>query len=143
MTTSALVAVAVAILAFVFIEGLRNMYPSPTAWARLRRARGREAVRRMRERFEEASERRTPKLLATLLLILVVAWVAASSLLDKRWYEVAFDSIPYAIVGLALLRTPGALHDIAERMKNYERKAGEDPDSELDGDDGGPTALAL
>jgi hypothetical protein len=32
---------------------------------------------------------------------------------------------------------------VAERMKEFERRAGEDPDQELDGGDGGPAVVAL
>jgi hypothetical protein len=100
----------------------------------------------MRERFEAASTRRTPRILALILLGLVVVWVAVSSLLDKYWYEVALDSLPYAFVSIALLRMPGALRAVAERMREFERSVGEDPDrdlDDLDGGDGGPTAVAL
>jgi hypothetical protein len=84
--------------------------------------------------------------LALVLLLLVAVWVATSSLLDKYWYEVALDSLPYAFVSIALLRIPGALRAMAERMREFERSVGEDPDKEfddLDGGDGGPTAVAL
>ena len=77
-----------------------------------------------------------------MLAVLVVAWIAASSLLDKRWYEVLLDVFPYLLAILALLRTPSALRSVAERMKDYEREAGEDPDAEPD-DEIGPTELAL
>jgi hypothetical protein len=95
----------------------------------------------MRERFEAAAAHRPQKALTTLLLGLVIAWVAAASLLDKRWWEVVLDVLPYAIVLAALLRTPSVLDKIADRMKDREREAGHDPDEPLEDD--GPTALAL
>jgi hypothetical protein len=131
----------VATLALGFVEGMARFYPARPTWQRLRRRRGRDAVRAMRERFEAAGNRRTPRLLTQLLLALVIVWVAVASLLDKRWYEVALDVVPYLIVYVALLRTPGALRSVGERMRTYERDAGEDPDADA-GDDG-PTALAL
>ena len=77
-----------------------------------------------------------------MLVLLVVAWIAAASLLDKRWYEVLLDVFPYVLVILALLRTPSAMRAVAERMRDYEREAGDDPDAEPD-DEIGPTELAL
>jgi hypothetical protein len=145
MTTAA-VAALISVLALGVVEGLRRFYPALQTWRRLRSRHGRRAVRAMRKRFEAAAARRTPRLLALTLLLLVAVWVAASSLLDKYWYEVALDSLPYAFVSIALLRIPGALRAIAERMREFERSVGEDPDRELDdldGDDGGPTAVAL
>jgi hypothetical protein len=142
---SAVVASLVASVALGFVELLGRLYPSREAWVRLRRTRGPEAVRAMRERFERAGERRPPKLVRTLLVALVIAWVAAAPLLDKRWYEVALDVSPYVIVYAALWRVPPALRQVAERMKDRERDAGDDPDGD-DGrgfGDGGPTALAL
>ena len=67
---------------------------------------------------------------------------AAAPLLDKRWYEVALDSLPYAFVSLAFLRAPGTLRAIANRMRDYERDAGEDPDDEVD-DGEGTDVIAL
>jgi len=96
----------------------------------------------MRERFEQGGSRTSPRWLAVALAALVAAWIAAASLLDKRWYEVLLDVFPYLLVILALLRTPSALRAVAERMKDYERESGEDPDAEPD-DDAGPTELAL
>jgi hypothetical protein len=138
--TSASIAALVATVAFGFVEALGRFYPARRTWLRLRRARGRRAVRAMRERFEAAAQRRPPRLLTTLLLGLVIVWIAAASLLDKRWYEVVVDVLPYAIVLAALLRTPASLRSVAERMKEHEREAGDDPDAEPDD---GPTALAL
>jgi hypothetical protein len=80
----------------------------------------------MRERMEAASRRRTPRVFAFLLFALVVAWVAAASLLDKRWWEVVVDVIPYAIVAVAVLRVSPALRSIAARMRSYEQDVGED-----------------
>jgi hypothetical protein len=138
---SGAIAALVAALALGFVESLARFYPAQQTWRRLRRARGRESVRAMRARFEAAGARRSPRLLTELLLGLVILWVAVASLLDKRWYEVVLDLVPYVIVYVALLRTPAALRRVAERMKDYERRAGEDPDTGP-GDDG-PTALAL
>lgn len=140
--TSGAIAALVAGLALAFVEGVGRFYPSRETWSRLRRARGREAVRAMRERFEGAGSRRPPRLLLTLLLGLVIAWVAAASLLDKRWWEVVLDVLPYAFVYAALLRTPTVMHRVGQRMKDREREAGDDPDAPLGGD-GDPTALAL
>jgi hypothetical protein len=140
MTTAALAAL-VAALALGFVEGLGRLYPSRETWTRLRRARGLASVRAMRMRFEGAGGRRPPKLLRTLLLGLVIAWVAGARLLDKRWDEVVVDVLPYVIVYVALLRTPRAMYRIGERMKERERESGHDPDAPLEGD--GPTALAL
>ena len=139
---SGLVAALVATFAVGFVEGLGRLYPAPATWRRLRRVRGRSAVRAMRERFEHGGSRSSPRWIALVLGLLVVAWIAAASLLDKRWYEVLLDVFPYLLVILALLRTPSALRAVAERMKDYEREAGEDPDAEPD-DEVGPTALAL
>ncbi len=97
----------------------------------------------MRERYEAAARRSTPRRLATLLLCLVISWVAIAGLLDKRWNEVLLDVTPYVFIWVALFRTPGALTAIAERMRGYERSAGEDPDKSFDDGDGGPTAIAL
>ena len=140
--TSGVLAALVATLALAFVEGLRLFYPARATWWRLRRARGRKAVRVMRERFEDAAARRSPRVLAVVLTVLVIAWVASASLLDKRWHEVVLDVLPYVLCAAALVRTPTAMRSIAERMKEYERQAGEDPDAEL-GDEPGPTAIAL
>lgn len=144
--TTAVIATLIAVLVFAFVEGLGRFYPARATWRRLRRVRGRLAVRLMRERFEAAAGNRAPRTLALILLAVLVAWVAAAPLLDRRWYEVAVDAFPYAFVGVALLRTPRTLGAIAERMKDYEREVGEDPDQPLfdeGGGDGGPTAIAL
>lgn len=143
--TSGIVAAFIGVLALGFVEGLGRFYPARETWRRLRRARGRLAVRLMRERFEHAAQRRTPTILALIMFGLVAVWIGTASLLDKRWYEVAFDTIPYVITAAALLRTPRVLRDIGERMREYEREVGEDPDAELEerGGDGGATAIAL
>ena len=143
--TSAVIAVLIAGLTLAFVEGLGHFYPAKKTWWRLRSQHGRAAVRAMRERIEDVASKRTPAVLAEVLLGLLVIWVAISPVLDKRWYEVAIDAFPYAFVGLALLRSRPALRAIAARMKEYEKDAGEDPDKPLfdDGGDGDPTAIAL
>lgn len=138
--TSGLYAAVTSAMAVVFVEALRKYYPSRETWRRFRRARGRWATRMMRERFEAAAHHRTSRGLVLVLLAIVIVWIAASSLLDKRWYEVLFDVSPYVVVGAALLRTPGALRAVADRMREYERSVGEDPDSDLDP---GPDSVAL
>ena len=142
---SAVVAALVATVALGFVEALGRFYPSRETWMRLRRSRGRDAVRAMRERFERAGERRPPKLLRTMLLALVIVWIAVAPALDKRWHEVVIDLVPYLIVYAVLWRLPPTMRHVAERMKDRERDAGDDPDG--DGGptygDGGPTALAL
>ena len=140
--TTGIVAALVAVLAWAFVEGFARFYPARQTWWRIRRARGREAVRRMRERFEAASDRKMGRRLVTLVLALLIIWIAGASLLDKRWYEVVADVLPSVIVAIALMRVPSAMRAVAERMKEYERDAGDDPDAPF-GEDGGPTALAL
>lgn len=95
---------------------------------------------RMRERFETGASGRSYTLLAVLLLILMGTWIATASLLDKRWHEVVFDVLPYVIVGIAILRTPGALREIAKRMKDYEEEVGDDKIVE---DDPPPGAIPI
>lgn len=142
--TTGLIATLVAVLVMAFVDALRRFYPSRQTWRRLRSTRGRLAVRLMRERFEAGADRGAPRLLAEVLAGLVIVWIAVASLLDKRWYEVVTDVLPYVFVGIALFRLPGALKAIAERMKEYERSVGEDPDEDWrEGGDDGPTALAL
>lgn len=96
----------------------------------------------MRERFEDAGSSQTGRRLLTFLFGLAIVWVATASLLDKRWYEVVADVAPSLIVMLALVRLPAALLASAERMRDYERDAGEDPDSENDDDPDGPGSPA-
>lgn len=145
--TTGIVAIVVALLSWSFVEGFGRFYPSRQTWRKLRRVRGRRAVRRMRERFEEAADRKTGRTLVIVMLALIAVWVASASLLDKRWYEVVADVAPSSIVALGLLRLPSALREVAERMKGHERDAGEDPDKPLDDDleggDGGPQAVVL
>ena len=84
----------------------------------------------MRERYEAAGTRSVPGRLVELLLGLVLVWIAVAGWLDKLWYEVLLDALPYVFVLVAILRTPGALFAVGERMKEYEREVGEDPDAE-------------
>lgn len=140
---SGLIAALIAVLALGLVEGLNRFYPARRTWVRLRSMHGRRAVRAMRERFEAAAARRMPQLLALVMFALVIVWVGvASPLLDKYWYETALDALPYAFVAVALLRVPAMLRAIAERMKEYERDAGEDPEGPVP-PDGGPGAVAL
>jgi hypothetical protein len=133
------IASLVASISLVFVEAFGRFYPARETWTRLRRARGRLALRRMRERFEAGSHRKSSRVLAGVLAVLVAAWVAAASLLDKRWWEVVLDVIPYVIVGLALLRTPYAMQAVAERMLEYEKEFGDDRFKD-DEDGQGPAA---
>jgi hypothetical protein len=135
------VAAAMALAALGFLELFGRIYPARELWWRMRRARGREPLRKIRERYEGAAGRRTPLVLAVVMVALIAAWVATSSLLDKRWYEVVADLMPAGIVAIALLRTRAILRRVAERMKVYEREAGDEPDAPLDGE--GPSAIAL
>lgn len=130
-----------ALAALGFLELFGRIYPARELWWRLRRARGREMLRKLRERYESAATRRAPMILAVILVALAAAWAATSSLLDKRWYEVVTDSLPSIIVAIALVRIPPVLRRIAARMKEYERAAGDEPES--GGEENGPTALAL
>ncbi|MDQ3957262.1 MAG: hypothetical protein M3273_02950 [Actinomycetota bacterium] len=140
--TSAIIAAFTALLALGFVEAIGRFYPARKTWWRLRRVRGRSAVVLMRARIERAAEPGLARRLAALLAALVVVWIAGASLLDKRWYEVLFDVLPYVIVALPLLRAPYVMSAVAERMKEYERDAGEDPDRPAPGEDG-PEAVAL
>lgn len=138
--TTAVIASLVGGLAWAFVEGLRRFYPSKATWLRIRSRHGRRAARKMRERFEQSAERGTPRWLAVALVVLVGAWIASASLLDKRWWEVVLDVLPYVFVGGAFLRMPSMMRKIAERMREYERDIGEDPDRDIDDEDGGPVA---
>ncbi|HVF52833.1 MAG TPA: hypothetical protein VNC78_04410 [Actinomycetota bacterium] len=138
---TAIVAALVSVLILGFVEGMGRFYPALQTWRRLRIAHGNKAVRAMRERFENTALRKTPRRLAEVLVALSIAWVAAASLLDKRWYEVVGDVLPYLISSIALFRVPVVLRRIAERMKSYERDVGWEPDAGEG--DGGPTAIAL
>ncbi|HEX2195802.1 MAG TPA: hypothetical protein VHJ76_02655 [Actinomycetota bacterium] len=142
--TTALIASFAAVVAFGFLEGLGRFYPARKTWWRLRRTRGRSAVVMMRARCERAADPHLARRLASLLFALVIVWVGTASLLDKRWHEVVWDVTPYLIVCAALLRTPRALSAVAERMKEYEKDAGEDPDAGVGpGEGDGPEAVAL
>lgn len=141
--TSAAISGLLAVLFLGFAEGLRRFYPSKQTWLRIRSRHGRRAARAMRERFEELADSGIAPKVSVVLLALVAVWIAAAPALDKYWYEVAIDALPYPFIAVALLRAPGSLRKIAERIRTYERDMGEDPDRDL-GDDGpGPTDLAL
>ncbi len=140
---SAFVAAFLALLSLVFVEGMARVYPPHTTWMRLRSKHGRRAVWAMRRRFEAAIEEGFSRKLLTLLVALVLVWVAVASLLDKRWQEVVVDLTPYLVIGLALARVPHALREVVARMKRYEDEAGDDPDREIEPGDGGPSAIAL
>ena len=137
-----IIAIGTAFLAWAFVEGIGSFYPSKAAWLRIRSRHGRRVARAMRERFETGAERGTPRWLTIVLAGLVGGWIASASLLDKRWWEVVLDVLPYALVGAAFLRIPTIMRKVADRMKAFERDLGEDPDSDLNGD-GGATAIAL
>jgi hypothetical protein len=143
MPATGIAAAVAALLCWGFVESLGAFYPSRATWWRLRRARGKEVLRRTRERFEENADRTAPKILVNVLLCLLIVWVASASLFDKRWYEVVADAAPSLVVMLTLYRVPSTLKAVAERMKKYEREAGDDPDAPLEGGDGGATAIAL
>ena len=130
---SGFIAALVATLTLGFVECLARFYPSRATWRRLRRVNGRVAMMKMRERFEISASRRTARLMVMALLVLLAAWVAGASLLDKRWHEVFLDVVPYLIVGAALLRVPSALRAIAERMRVYEHEVGDDSPEDDDG----------
>jgi hypothetical protein len=140
--TSAILASFAAVAALGFLEGFGRFYPARKTWWRLRRTRGRSAVVLMRARVERAADPHLSRRLAGLMVVLVIVWIGTASLLDKRWHEVVFDVVPYVIVSIALVRTPYVLRSVAERMRGYEKDAGEDPDAPLPGEDG-PEAVAL
>jgi hypothetical protein len=140
---SGVIASLAAALVLGFVEGMARFYPARRTWLRMRRINGRRAMRRFRERIEAAAESRASRVLATVLLALVAAWIAASSLLDKRWYEVLLDVLPYGLVSAALLRMRPAMRRVAERMRDYEEDHGDRPDQDLDEGQGGPAELAL
>ena len=142
MPATGVIAAVAALLSWGFVELFGGFYPTRQMWWGLRRARGRDPLRRTRERFEDIAALKAPRILVTVLLCLLIIWVASASLLDKRWYEVVADAAPSLIVMLALQRVPHALRTIAERMKKYEREAGDDPDAPYDGD-GGAIAIEL
>jgi hypothetical protein len=141
--TSGVVASLVAALVLGFVEGMARFYPARRAWLRMRRINGRRAMRKYRERIEAAAESKTSRVLASVLIALVAAWVAAASLLDKRWYEVLLDVFPYALISAALLRMRPAMRRVAARMRDYEDDHGDRPDEDFDEGEGGPAELAL
>lgn len=143
MLQTGVISALMAALSWGFVEGFGRFYPSKGTWWKLRRARGREPLRRTRERFEEVGARSGPRKLALVLVILLLVWVGVAGLLDKRWYEVLADVAPSLLVIMGLLRVPPALRAIAARMKEYERQAGDDPDEPFEGEESGPTAIAL
>lgn len=143
---SGILAAVLAVFVWACVEAFGGFYPSRPIWVRLRRRRGRGAVRRMRERFEAGIGRGPARQLALFLIGLIVLWASVASFMHKRWYEVVADAAPSLIVTLALLRVPGAMAAIGGRMREYELSAGEDPDAPLDDDppaDEGPSELAL
>ena len=141
--TSGAVSALLAVLFLGYAEGLRRFYPSKQTWLRIRSRHGRRAARAMRVRFEDLADSGIAPKISIVLLALVGVWIAAAPALDKYWYEVAVDALPYPFIAIALLRAPGSLRKIAERIRTYERDIGEDPERDL-GDDGpGPTELAL
>lgn len=141
---SAIIAIGTAFIAWGFVEGFGSFYPSKAAWLRIRSRHGRRAARAMRKRFEAGAERGTQRWLTIALCTLVAGWIASAGLLDKHWWEVALDVLPYALVGVAFLRLPKMMGRIAERMRDYEKDAGEDPDSDYDDEgEGGVAVMAL
>jgi hypothetical protein len=138
--STALVAIGIAALTWAFVEGLGRTYPSKAAWLRIRSRHGRRVARAMRERFEAGAARGTPRWLTIALAGLVIGWIASASLLDKRWWEVVLDVLPYVLVGVAFHRLPPNMRKIAARMKDYERDFDEDLD---DPGDGGAAVIAL
>lgn len=142
---SGAIAIIFGALAWAFVEAFGTFYPAKAAWMRMRSQNGRRAVRAMRKRFEAAAERKTPRWLVYLLVALAGAWVASASLLDKRWWEVVLDVLPYVFVAIAFLRLPAGMAKVALRMRDYERDAGEDPDKDYDDfdDPGGVAEIAL
>jgi predicted membrane chloride channel (bestrophin family) len=140
---SGVIASLAAALVLGFVEGMARFYPARRAWLRMRRINGRRAMRRFRERIEAAAESRASRALAGVLLALVAAWIAVSGLLDKRWYEVLLDVLPYGLVSAALLRMRPAMRRVAERMRDYEEDHGDRPDEDWDEGQGGPAELAL
>jgi hypothetical protein len=141
MTTGAAAAL-LSVLVLGMVEALKRFYPARSTWLRLRSRNGRRAVRAMRERFEETARSKAPYYAAIFLVAMVAVWIGGAGLLDKRWYEVVLDVLPYVFISIALLRVRPALRAIAARMRKFEVDLGEDPDKEF-GDDGGPAAVTL
>ena len=140
--TTGIIAALLASFALAFVEGFGRFYPARQLWLRLRRARGRHAVRVMRERYEAVASRNTPLILAAVLAALIVVQVSTAHSLHRRWYEVVVNVLPSAFIAIAMLRTPSRIRAVAERMKVYERETGDDPDHELPEGEG-PTAAVL
>ncbi len=82
----------------------------------------------MRERYEAASKQRASLWFALSLLAVVAAQLATIHLLHLHWYQVVINLLPAFFVAIALLRVPHALRGITERMKDYEKEAGDDPE---------------
>jgi len=137
------IAILLGALTLAVVEGMGKFYPAKRTWLRIRSRHGRRAARAMRERIEATAQRRTPRSLIIVLAVLVVAWIATAPLLAKRWWEVVLDVSPYVFVGIAFLRIPQVLRKVADRMRVYERDAGEDPDQDLDDSDEGPGAAEI
>ena len=135
--TSAGIAALVAVLALGFIEGLRRFYPSRETWRRLRRRRGSGPSARCVSASKRGRRVGSQAASSNSYSASVILWIAVAGWLDKEWYEVALDALPYIFVLIAILRTPGTLFAIGERMKEYEKEVGEDPDAEP-GRRGGP-----
>lgn len=126
---SGVTAAVLAGLVLAFVEALARFYPSRELWWRLRRTRGREALRRMRERFEAAADQRVSRWFALPLVAVVGVQLATIHWLHLRWYEVVINLLPTLFAAVALLRIPRALRAIGERMKTYEKDAGDDPET--------------
>ena len=126
MYYTGVVAAFVAAIAWMFVEIFARLYPSRETWARLRLEHGRSGVQSLRERIEAAARTRAARYVLLAMGTLVIAWVASASLLDKRWWEVVLDLLPYVIIGGAVLRAPGALRSVAARMRAYEQASGDD-----------------
>lgn len=126
MYYSGLAAAFLAALAWAFVEVFARIYPSRETWARMRLEHGRSAVQGLRQRIETVAHTRASRYALVLLGALAAAWIASASLLDKRWWEVVLDVLPYGIIGGALLRAPRALKTVAARMRDYERASGDD-----------------
>jgi hypothetical protein len=128
MTTGMIAALA-AVVALGFVEGIRRFYPSRQTWQSLRRKRGRLAVRLMRERAEAVADRGAPRVIAETLAGLAIIWIAVASLLDKRWTEVVTDIFPYLVVGIAVVRVPGALRAVGPPSPSRQSASGSSPTS--------------
>jgi hypothetical protein len=148
MFASGMIAAFTAVAVWISVETFGRIYPTRETWRKLRRTRGRLAIRLMRERFEAAGEKVPARRIAMVLFALLLAWAgAAPGLFQKRWYDTLLDVTPSLIVILALIRIPAVLRAVAQRIRSYEESVGEDPDKPLFGDeeggDDGPTAAVL